>query len=232
MNEESNTETYLSISSNKLEIYLFDVINFENLYSNEIISENNSLDYASLDNFLDENILKIEKLIGKFVKNIFIIIENEQLFRTYIGIKKKNYNKVLNYDVVKSLVVESKELFQKSYKDQKIMHIIINNYLINGKNFGYLNKEIQAEDLSLIINFISIPESLSYPLENLLEKYQIKINKYLDKEYVSSFFEDQTIKFPVMVYKILNGSNLNEVQLIPKISKNRGIFEKFFQLFS
>ena len=232
MNEESNTQTYLSISSNKLEIYLFDVIKFENLYSNEIKSENNSLDYTSLDNFLNENILKIEKLIGKFVKNIFIIIENEQLFRTHIGIKKKNYNKVLNYDAVKSLVVESKELFQKSYKDQKIMHIIVNNYLINGKNFEYLKKEIQAEDLSLIINFISIPENLSYPLENLLEKYQIKINKYLDKEYVSSFFEDQKIKFPVMVYKILNGSNSNEVQLIPKISKNRGIFEKFFQLFS
>ena len=84
----------------------------------------------------------------------------------------------------------------------------------------------------MIINFISIPENLSYPLENLLEKYQIKINKYLDKEYISSFFEDETIKFPVMVCKILNGSNLNEVQLIPKISKNRGIFEKFFQLFS
>ena len=130
------------------------------------------------------------------------------------------------------MVVESKELFQKSYKDQKIMHIIVNNYLINGKNFEYLKKDIQADDLSLIINFISIPESLSYPLENLLEKYQIKINKYLDKEYVSSFFEDETIKFPVMVCKILNGSNLNEVQLIPKISKNRGIFEKFFQLFS
>ncbi len=232
MNEESNTQTYLSISSNKLEIYLFDVIKFENLYSNEIIIENNFLDYTILDNFLDKNILKIEKLIGKFVKNIFIIIENEQLFRTHIGIKKKNYNKALNYGSVKSLVVESKELFQKSYRDQKIMHIIVNSYMINGKNFEYLKKDIQADDLSLIINFISIPESLSYPLENLLQKYQIKINKYLDKEYVSSFFEDETIKFPVMVCKILNGSNLNEVQLIPKISKNRGIFEKFFQLFS
>ena len=232
MNEESNTQTYLSISNNKLEIYLFDIVKFENLYSNEIIIENNFLDYTILDNFLDKNILKIEKLIGKFVKNIFIIIENEQLFRTHIGIKKKNYNKVLNYDTVKSLVVESKELFQKSYRDQKIMHIIVNNYMINGKNFGYLKKDIQADDLSLILNFISIPESLSYPLENLLEKYQIKINKYLDKEYVSSFFEDETIEFPVMVCKILNGSNLNEVQLIPKISKNRGIFEKFFQLFS
>ena len=112
------------------------------------------------------------------------------------------------------------------------MHIVVNNYLINGKNFEYLKKEIYAEDLSLIINFISIPESLSSRLENMLEKYQIKINRYLDKGYISSFFEDQTIKFPAMICKILNGSNLNEVQLIPKIDKNRGFFEKFFQLFS
>ena len=232
MNEVSNIETYLIISRNKLEIYLFDVIKFENLYSDETITKNNSLDHISLYNFLDENILKIEKLIGKFVENIFIIIENEQLFKTQIGIKKKNYDKVLSYNAVKSLVVESKELFQKSYKDQKIMHIVVNNYLINGKNFEYLKKEIYAEDLSLIINFISIPESLSSRLENMLEKYQIKINRYLDKGYISSFFEDQTIKFPAMICKILNGSNLNEVQLIPKIDKNRGFFEKFFQLFS
>ena len=136
MNEELNTETYLIISSNKLEVYLFDTIKLENLYSNEIIIKNSSLDFISLNNFLDENILKIESLIGRFVKNIFIIIENEKLFKTKIGIKKKNYNKILNYDAVKSLVIETKDLFQKYYKDQKIMHIIINNYLINGKNFN------------------------------------------------------------------------------------------------
>ena len=232
MNEELNTETYLIISSNKFKIYLFDTLKFENLYSNEIIIKNNFLDFTILNNFLDENILKIEKLIGRFIKNIFIIIDNEQLLKTQIGIKKKNHNKVLNYEYIKSLVVETKEMFQKSYKDQKIMHIIIQNYLINGKKFEYFKKEIQTEDLSLIIKFISIPESLSLPLENMLEKYQIKINRYLDKEYVYSFFEGQKIKFPVMIFKILNGSNLNEVQLIPKINKNRGFFEKFFQLFS
>ena len=89
MSEELNTETYLSISSNKLKIYLFDTIKSENLYSNEIITKNNSLDFSCLNNFLDENILKIEKLIGKFVKNIFIIIENEQLFKIKIGINIK-----------------------------------------------------------------------------------------------------------------------------------------------
>ena len=232
MSEDSNIETYLSISENKLEIYLFDKIKFENLYSNEIIINDNSLDYISLNNFLDENVIKIEKLNGKFIKNIFIIIENEQIFQTQIGIKKKSYNKNINYKVIKSLLIEAKELFQKSNKDQKIMHMIINNYLIDGKNFDNFEKEILAEELSLIVNFTSIPDSLSYHLEKVLEKYQIKINKYLDKKYVISFFQSKKIKFPAMICKILNGSNLNEIQLVPKINKNKGFFEKFFQLFS
>ena len=140
MSEDSNIETYLSISENKLEIYLFDKIKFENLYSNEIIINDNSLDYISLNNFLDENIIKIEKLNGKFIKNIFIVIENEQILQTQIGIKKKSYKKNINYKDIKSLLIEAKELFQKSYKDQKIMHMIINNYLIDGKNFDHFEK--------------------------------------------------------------------------------------------
>ena len=232
MSEENNTETYLCISENKYEIYLFDKDKLKKLFSNEISINRNSLDLVSLDSFLDENILKIEKLNAKFIKNIFIIIENEQIFQTQIGIKKKSYGKNINYVDIKSLLMEAKELFQKSYKDQKIMHMIINNYLIDGKNFDIFEKEILAEELSLIINFTSIPDSLSYHLEKVLEKYQVKINKYLHKKYVMNFFKGQTIEFPLMICKILEGSNLNEVQLVPKIQKNKGFFEKFFQLFS
>ena len=61
MSEENNTETYLCISENKFEIYLFDKIKLENIFSNEILIDTNSLDNLSLDNFLDENIIKIEK---------------------------------------------------------------------------------------------------------------------------------------------------------------------------
>ena len=232
MSEENITETYLCISENKYEIYLFDKDKLKKLFSNEISINHNSLDRVGLDSFLDENIIKIEKLNGKFIKNIFIIIENRQIFQTQIGIKKKSYNKNINYKAIKSLLIEAKELFQKSYKDQKIMHMIINNYLIDGRNFDHFEKEILADELSLIINFTSIPDSLSYHLEKVLEKYQVKINKYLHKKYVMNFFKGQTIEFPLMICKILEGSNLNEVQLVPKIQKNKGFFEKFFQLFS
>ena len=145
MSEENNTATYLCISENKYEIYLFDKDKLKRLFSNETSINRNSLDPESLDSFLDENIIQIEKLTGKFIKNIFIIIENEQIFETQIGIKKKSYNKSINYKAIKSLLMEAKELFQKSHKDQKIMHMIINNYLIDGKNFDHFEKEILAE---------------------------------------------------------------------------------------
>ncbi len=231
MDKEINLETYLIISENKFEIYMFDTVKLENVYKNEFNFKNNFLDYEILKNFLDENILKIEKLIGKFVKNIFVIIENNQLLQLQIGIKKKNYQNNNNLDFLKSLLIETKELFQKNYNDQRIMHMTINNYFIDGTKINSFERDTSFEDLSLVVNFASIPVNLSNELEKVLERYQININKYLHKQYVNNFFKDQSIKFPLKIFKILSGDNVNEVHLMPKIEKNRGFFEKFFQLF-
>ena len=79
MNKEQDLENYLSVSPNKLGIYLFDTKNLNNLYKKElIISENNNnLDSDIIKKFLDDNIFKIEKLSGKFVENIFLILEEQ-----------------------------------------------------------------------------------------------------------------------------------------------------------
>ena len=92
MNKKIEFETYLNISSNKFEIYLLDVRNLKNIYKNEIIVTNQTefINYNSLNQFLDNNIFKIEKLIGKFIKNIYLNIENKNIFNHLnIGIKKK-----------------------------------------------------------------------------------------------------------------------------------------------
>ena len=91
MNKEQDLENYLSISSNKLGIYLFDAKNLKNLYEEElIINENiNPINFDTLKKFLDINIFKIEKLSGKFVEDIFLILEDKKIFNLEIGIKKK-----------------------------------------------------------------------------------------------------------------------------------------------
>jgi len=88
---EEDLETYLSISKNKFEIFLFDKINLKNLYKEELKIKN-IIDFEELNNltkFLDDNIFRIEKLSKKFIKNIFVIIENSQNLNINISIKKK-----------------------------------------------------------------------------------------------------------------------------------------------
>ena len=91
MTEQVDLETYLFILQNKFFISLYDPNKLKNYYTNEFYLGNkiNSIDIDHLNQFLNENIFKIEKLTGKFVKNIFVVIENTELFNFNIGLKKK-----------------------------------------------------------------------------------------------------------------------------------------------
>ena len=60
MIEETDFETFLCISKNKYQIFVYDKNNLKNLYNKEtkIID---TIELNNLSNFLDENIYKIEK---------------------------------------------------------------------------------------------------------------------------------------------------------------------------
>ena len=233
MNKDLELENYLSISPNKFGIYLFDKNNLKNLYKEElIINDNNkSLNLDDLKKFLDDNIFKIEKLSGKFIENIFLILEDKKIFNLEIGIKKKNYNISVTKEYLENSLVEAKDLFRESYHNQEIIHMIVNKYFINGKMLLLFEENLKCENFALEVNFKSISNDIIYDLNKILENYQIKIIKYLDGIYVKNFFKDN-IDISLMTHKILNGCNENEVIFIPRNHKKPAFFEKFFQLFS
>ena len=78
----------------------------------------------------------------------------------------------------------------------------------------------------------TVSNNLTYELDKVLGRFHIQINKYIDLKYIQKYFKDQHVEFPLMVYKILNGLNRNEVELVEKIKKNKGFFEKFFYFFN
>ena len=126
MSEDLELETYLSISPNKFGIYLLDPKKNKNLYKEELRFENNSknIDFVYLNKFLEENIFKIEKLNGKFIENIFLIVKSLDVVNLEIGIKKKNYENSINKKYLVNAVTEVKDLVKETYQDSKIMHII------------------------------------------------------------------------------------------------------------
>ena len=232
MNEILEIETYLSISQSKFGIYLFDTKNRNNVYDKEITFEKtNFINYPNLKQFLDDNVFRIEKLVGKFIENIFIIIDDENILNTQIGIKQKNYQPSKSKVYLQSSITNAKDLFRENYPDEKIMHIIINNYLIDGKNYSYIQDNLEYEQLNLVIQFKSISNEIIYNLNKLLQNYQINIIKFLDGNYVKNFF-NKDIEISKMAFDILNGCNVNEVIVVQKNTKKLGFFEKFFQLFS
>ena len=91
MIEEFDIDSYLYISPNEFQIYLFDKKNQKNLYEKKVKFNNtqNIINFNNLEIFLDDNIFKIEKLAGNFIKNIFLVIENDEITELNFGIKKK-----------------------------------------------------------------------------------------------------------------------------------------------
>ena len=233
MNEELEFENYLSISPNKFGIYLLDRKNLKNLYKEEILIDEslNHNNLAVLNKFLDYNIFKIEKLSGKFIKNIFVILEDEKIFNLYLGIKRKNYSIFITKEYLESSLAEAKELFRENNQNENIMHMIIKKYFVNGKSYSSFEENLKSDHLALEIQFKSISNTFVYELNKILENYQIKIVKYLDGSYVKNFFDNEK-ELSVMSHMILNGYNENEVNFVAKNQKKSGFFEKFFQLFS
>jgi hypothetical protein len=232
MIEEADFETFLYLSRNQCVIFVENKRTFKSLYKEEIkiTDEMYPDDLNKLSKFLDRNIYKIEKLVGNFIKDITLIIENDKILNVDIGIKKKDHTQFLNQDYLKNDLIEVKDLFKASYQNQVIMHMLIINYDEDGnKNFS---NDFDENNLYTVVKFISISNSLTFILDKLLEKHQIQINQYMSGEYIKNFIGEDLGELSMMASKLKNGFNKNEVTLISKNIENKGFFEKFFQLFS
>ena len=166
MNKENELQYYLSVSPNKYGIYLFDTKSFTYLYKSEIEVENNftSKDMDILTKFLEDNVFNIEKLIVKFLNNISLIIKSKKILETTIGIKKKNYEEKMSKNFLDTMIIDVKDLFKENYQNEKVLHTIINRYLVDGKPYFSLNNNLRCK------NFCMESEKLKVDIEKSLSK--------------------------------------------------------------
>ena len=233
MTEEKDFETYLYLSSNKFEIFLYDKKNIKNLFQETQIIRNNFdfIEFLELQEFLDKNVFKIEKLIGTFIKNIFLIVDNKDNFTIKLSNKKKIENKVSKESLTNSLI-KLKNLINENYKNQTIMHILTNNQLVHDNIETSLIENEDTNSQCLEVSFITISNDLIFNLSKVLQEYQINIPKFIDGKYVKSYFKDDKLELSLATHKLINGFNDNEVLIVPKNTQNQGFFERFFNVFS
>ena len=111
-----------------------------NLYKEQVKIESSTdeIDLNQLTVFLEKNIFKIEKLIGKFIKNISLILHHNKVLNLNFCIKKKNYNRVIDKKYLENILIEAKDLFKETYQEHQIMHLVINRYILNGSSYSKL----------------------------------------------------------------------------------------------
>tara|TARA_B100000902_G_scaffold342469_1_gene346567 strand:+ start:5195 stop:5893 length:699 start_codon:yes stop_codon:yes gene_type:complete len=232
MTDVREFETYLYIRNDKFKIFLLDTSNLNNIYSNELILDNNSrINFEELSRFLDNNIFKIEKLLGKFIEDILLIIDDDVELQTIISIKKRN-NNLPEKKILNQALIDSKDLFKENNEDKDIIHMIIENFMIDGKDCNFLSENLKSDYLNLDVKFITLPNKYIFKFNKLLENYQIKVKQFVSGKYLNSFLYKEDVEISVMAHKIINGHNINEITIVPKNTPNKGFFEKFFQLFS
>ncbi len=232
MDNDINFETYLFIGTKKIIISVYSESN-KKIYEKILLIEyeQKKLDFDKLDHFLNENIFKIEKLIKNFIKKIFIILDVDEFLSIELSIKNNSYENKLISKNLNYLLKEAKDCCNEAIEKKKIIHMIIQNYNVDGKNYSFFPNNSGNSITSLDIKFISLSSNFIKKLEEILKKYHISLNQLVSANYIKEFLKNEDNIF-LMTKKILQGHNPNEVILINKMSKNKGFFEKFFDFFS
>ena len=233
MRDNLNFEVFLFFSPEKIILSVNRKTDFVSVFNKEFfINEKfTHLDFEKLNFFLNENIFKIEKTLGNFIEKVNLIIKSSDLFNLQLSIKKNDYNKKINLNTISSLLKDAKYQCNNTIHKNKIIHILIDNYIIDNHSYTELPLNQKCESFSLDISFICIPEVIVGKIQDILKTYQITLNNIVSSKYIERYLNDESVNYFHMVSKIIDGHNKNEFKITNKTSKNRGFFEKFFNLF-
>ena len=233
MSDKKDYKYFLIIKKQKISFKIFDSINGSSLIK-ELPVENSSIDhvYYSLEIFLKKNIFEIEKELKNFVKKIYIIFESDIFFEVGSSIKQNLKGVSFSHNQFNDSLIDIKNQLEKYSLNYEIIHMIINEYIINGVIHKFLPENIDGDYLVTQINFICLENKVIENFKKIFLKYQISIDKILSYEYLKKLNNFSSENISKMASDAINGHNVNEVFIVKKTSKKQGFFEKFFNFFN
>ena len=234
MIREADFQTYLYLNNTQYIIYVTDNKTNEKIYSEKLAIEENSteLKFRKMDEFLDSNILKIEKKLDSFIKDIYVILDSKEFHSIKLSIKKDNNGNLINSEALIHPLNDLKNLCQSNLQNKKIIHFLIEKYVIDNKFYTTLPENINCNIFSLDTEFICLSKNLIENIEKILNKYHISLNQILSASYVEKLKDNTDSTIFATASRIISGHNSNEVLLIGKINKKQGFFERFFNFFN
>ena len=117
--------------------FAFNVITEDSkiLFNEEIFHDDLEDDSISLTKFLDDKIFKVEKDLKFYIKDIYLIIKDKSSLNFNLSLTKNFRDTFYDNNNVLSEMSIIKESILKSNNDFQLIHMMINKFIIDKKNY-------------------------------------------------------------------------------------------------
>ena len=234
MTDRESQSFYLAVIGHDLHLSYFSSDEVNSNYQKKYLMPDtldDNLNLRVLTKFILEKVKDFEKDVGSFIEKVNLITDAKyDLFS--LSLKNKfNSNKIKDIDVVK-LINDAKKLIIRNNKNCFILHILVDKYIVDGKEYFELPENLYYNELIIDLSFITVQNSIIETLNRVLKDCNIEVKKIISHQY-SSRFADKRDKSPCVAgKKVIEGVNSLEVITQDDYSKKQGLFEKMFNFFS
>ncbi len=213
----------------------FIVLNEDNkiLLDKEVSINDSSIqeNLKTLEKFLDKNVFDLEKKLNSYIKEINLIINYEDLFTLNLSSIDNFNNYIKDSNKVSNFLLTIKNNVTQNMHGYDLIHMMINQFIIDGKEYSSISNDQNYNNLYFEIRFIWLKNDILKSLKKIFSKYEILIKNISSYEYVNSFEYPEADNTFDLADKLMNGLNQKEIFFNNRPSKNIGFFEKFFNLF-
>lgn len=224
---------FLLIKNNQI---IFTLLNKKNqiIFKKELFAKRSAQDknFDLLNKFLEQNLIYIEKKFKHFIKDINLIIDLDESISVNVStINSFTYSSNLSEDTLINLLNLKKDVM-KNFISYDLLHMTINKYIINGKEFSKIPENDPVGNMFLEVNFDMINGYIIQDLKTLLAKYEILVKNVSNFKYVNFFNNSNSDNIFELTNKLNNGFNHNQIHFKKNEVRENGIFAKFFNLFN
>ena len=189
-----------------------------------------NLNLTILTKFILEKVKDFEKDVGSFIEKVNLITD-AKYDQFSLSLKNKyNSSKIKDSDVVR-LISDAKKLINRNNKNCFILHILVDKYIVDGKEYFEFPENLNYEEFIIDLSFITVQNSIVKTLNRVLKDCNIEVKKIVSHQYSNRFADKRDTSPCIAGKKVIEGINSSEVITRNVYSKKQGLFEKMFNFF-
>ncbi len=189
----SEFDTVIDLGSNNLRIGVFDS-HSKNIYSSKA-EMRISLNNKDLNNYLNELIRDAEKYLSTHLENVNVLYDSSKFKFIELSIKKSFDQPTSIKKQYDNLIEEANFLINENYLKYKVVHLIINNFVIDdNKKLETITDKVKSKSFILELKFICLSKSIINDIFSIFKKNNLNISNIYCSSYVKAIFYKKNIK--------------------------------------